>query len=100
MKNVLKTLAKSLLIPLRLTRAALATDAAVQNKIHSSRTTLIISDDEMEDMKIVKSLEESGLLIKGVTETIENDAKNIKLDFFSMLLDILGASLLGNLLAD
>ena len=100
MKNVLKTLAKSLLIPLRLTRAALATDAAVQNKIHSSRTTLIISDEEMEDMKIVKSLEESGLLIKGVTETIENDAKNIKLDFFSMLLDILGASLLGNLLAD
>ena len=53
----------------------------------------------MEDiMKIVKSLEESGLLIKGVSETIKNEAKEQKSRFLSMLLRTLAASLLGNLL--
>ena len=49
-------------------------------------------------MKIVKSLEESGLLIKGVSETIKNEAKEQKAGFLRMLLGTLGASLLGNLL--
>ena len=62
-------------------------------------TTLIISNDEIEDiMKIVKSLEFSSLLLKGVTETVQNDAKEQKGGFLSMLLGTLGASLLGNLL--
>ena len=49
-------------------------------------------------MKIIKSFEESGLLIKGVSETIKNEAKEEKGGFLGMLLDILGASILGNLL--
>ena len=62
-------------------------------------TTLIISNDEIEDIiKIVKSLEDCGLLIKGVTETVQNEVKEQKGGFLSMLLGTLGASLLGNLL--
>ena len=54
----------------------------------------------MEDlMKIVKSLEDSGLLIKGVGQTIQNEAKEWKRGFISMLLDTLGATLLENMLA-
>ena len=54
----------------------------------------------MEDvMKIVKSLEESGLLIKGISETIKNEAKEQKGRFLSMLLGTLVASVLGNALA-
>ena len=54
----------------------------------------------MEDIiKIVKSLEDSGLLLKGVTETVQNEAKEQKGGFLSMLLGTLGASLLGNILA-
>ena len=49
-------------------------------------------------MKIVMSLEDSGLLIKGVNETIQNETKEQKKGFLSMLLEILGGSLLGNLL--
>ena len=62
-------------------------------------TTLIISNDEIRDIiKIVTSLEESGLLLKGVTETIQNEVREQKGGFLSMLLVTLGASLLGNLL--
>ena len=62
-------------------------------------TTLIISNDEMNDIiKIVKSLENSGALLKGVSETIQNEAKEQRGGFLSMLLGTLGASLLGNLL--
>ena len=67
----------------------------------SGTTTLIICNEEMEDiMKIVKSLEESGLLIKGVSETIQNEAKQKKKKggLLNMLLRTLGASLLGNVL--
>ena len=64
----------------------------------SGTTALIISNEEMNDiMKIVKSLEEFGLLIKDASETIKNEAKEQKGQFLSMLLDTLGA-LLGNLL--
>ena len=66
--------------------------------LHVINITLVILNEEMNDiMEIVKFLEESGLLIKGVSETIKNEAK--KVGFLSMLLDTLGASLLGNLLA-
>ena len=62
-------------------------------------TTLIISNEEMNDiMKIVKSLEVSSLLIKNVSETIQNETKEQTEGFLSMLLGKLGSSLLGNLL--
>ena len=62
-------------------------------------TTLIMSNDEIGDIiNIVKSLAGSGLLLKGVTETVQNEAKEQKGGFLSMLLGTLGASLLGNLL--
>ena len=66
MKNALKPLAKSLLIPSGLTAAASATDAVIQKKIFCSvMMTIVVSNEEMDDtMKIIKSLEESGLLIK------------------------------------
>ena len=74
--NLLKPLAERVLIPLGLTAAASATDAAIHEKMFQTFfTTLIISNEEMNNMKIVKSLEESGLLIKGVSETTENEAK-------------------------
>ena len=66
----------------------------------SHTTTLIISCDEMKDIiEIVKSLEYSGLLLKGVSETIQNESKEQKGRFLSVLLGTLGASLLGNLVA-
>ena len=66
----------------------------------SDTTTLIMKNElKMNDiMKIVKSLQETGLLIKGVSETIKNEAKEQKGVFLGMLLSTLGASLLGNLL--
>ena len=98
--NVLKPLAKGVLIVLGLTAAASATNAAILKKMFGSGvTTLIISIEDMNDiMKIVKSLEESGLLIKRVNETIKNEAKEQKGGFLGMLLATLGASFLGNLL--
>ena len=65
----------------------------------SSMTTLIITNEEMNNiMKTVKCLEDIGLLIKGVSETIKNEAKKQKRGFLGMLLSTLGASLLENLL--
>ena len=100
-KNVMNPLAKRVLIPLELTAAASAADAGIHKKISGSgnMSTLIISNDEMGDIiKIVKSLEDSGLLLKGVTETVQNEVKEQKGGFLSMLLGTLGAVLLGNLL--
>ena len=72
---------------------------SVHNRSLHNNTTLIISNDEIEDIiKIVKSLEDSGLLLKGVTETVQNEVKEQKGGFLSMLLGTLGVSLLGNLL--
>ena len=66
----------------------------------SGMTTLIISNNEMDDiLKIVKSLENSGLLLKGVSEIIQRKAKEQKGGFLSMLLGTLGASLLGDILS-
>ena len=81
-KNVIKPLAKSVLISLGLTAAASAADAGIHKKIlgsvhnHPSPTTLIISNNEIKDIiKIVKSLEDSGLLLEGATETVQNEVK-------------------------
>ena len=66
----------------------------------SGTTTLIISNDEMNDIiKIVKSLEDSGVILKGVSETIQHEAKEQRGGFLSMLLGTLGASLLGDILS-
>ena len=63
------------------------------------RTTFKISDEEINDiMKTVKSVEDSGLLIKGICETIKNEAKEQKGGFLGILLGTLGASLLGKML--
>ena len=98
-------LLKSVIKPLDmlgLTAAASATDAAINKKILGSgnHTTLIISNDDIQDLlKIVKSLEDSSILLDGITETAKNEVKEQKGGFLSMLLGTLGASLLGNMLA-
>ena len=91
-------LAKNVLASLGITAAASAIDARIQKKIHGSgATTLIISNEEMNDiMKIVQALEDSNILLKGVTKTIKNETKEQKGGFLSMLLGTLGASLLGS----
>ena len=93
-------LAKNVLAPLGITAAASAIDAGIQKKIHGSgTTTLIISNKEMNNIiKIVEAVEDSNILLKGVTKTIKNETKEQKEGFLSMLLGTLGASLLGNLL--
>ena len=64
-----------------------------------NHTTLIISNDDMQDLsKIVKSLEDSGILLDGITETVKNEVKEQKGTFLSRLLGTLGASLLGDVL--
>ena len=65
----------------------------------SGNTTLIISNDDMKDLiKIVTTLEEHDILLKGISKKIKNETKEQKGGFLSMLLGTLGASLLGNLL--
>ena len=102
MKSVIKPLAKSVLIPLGLTAAA-AADVGIHKKILGSghnNTTLIISNDEMDDiLKVVKSLENSGVFLKDVSETIQHEAKEQRGGFLSMLLGTLVASLLGDVLS-
>ena len=100
MPLVLKPLAKTALVPLWLATAVSARDAAIHKKIlGSGNTILIISNEEMNDiMKIIKSLEKSGLLIEGACETIKNEAKEQKDRLLSMLLVTLSATLLGNIL--
>ena len=100
MKSVLTPLAKSVLLPLGLSAGMPTADAAIHKKIHGSgRTALLISNEEMEDvMKIVNSLEESGLIIKRVSETFKNETKEQKEGFFSMLLATSVASMLGSAL--
>ena len=110
-KNVIKTLAKSVLIPLRLTAAASSVDAGIHKKILGSgkrpldlalqnNTTLIISNDEMKDIiEIVKSLEDFDLLLKRLSKKTQNEANEQKRGFLSMLLGTSGASSLGNILA-
>ena len=103
--KVAMPLVKNVLSPLRLTAAMSAIDGSIQKKIHGSGATkgagvkLIIEQEDMKDiMKIIKALENSGILLKGVSKTIKNETKEQRGGFLSMLLGTLGASLLGNLL--
>ena len=76
-----------------------AIDGSINKKIHGSRVNLIIEQEDMNDIiKIIKSLENSGILLKGVTKTIENETKERRGGFLSMLFGTLGAGLLRNLL--
>ena len=99
--KVAMPLAKNVLAPLGLSTAMSAIDGSIKKKMLGSRTTtLIISNDEMDDiLKIVKSLEDSNVLFKGVSETIQHEAKEQRGGFLSMLLGTLGASLLGDILS-
>ena len=83
MKNVVKPLVKSVLIPSRLTAAVSAAEARIHKKILGSGTTTpVISNDEMKDIiRIVKFLEDSGLLLKEVSKTIQVKLKNKNDDF-------------------
>ena len=89
--KVAVSIAKNILGPLGITAAASAIDTGIQKKIHDSgTTTLIISNEEMNDiMKIVQALEDSNILLKGITETIENERKEQKGGFIGMLLGTL-----------
>ena len=104
--KVAMPLAKNVLAPLGLTVATSAIDGSIQKKIHGLGATkgagikLIIEQEDMNDiMKIIGALENSGILLKGVSKTIENETKEQKGGFLSMLLGTLGAILLGNLLS-
>ena len=86
-------------LPLGLTAAMSAIDGSMQKKIHGSGVKLIIEQEDMNDiMKIIKALENSGILLKGVSKTIKNETKEQRGGFLSMLLGTLAASLLGNFL--
>ena len=86
MKNMLQSLDKSVLIPLGLTAGA---SVAIHEKILGSGTTTLI----------ISNKEDSGLLIKGITQAILNKTKSLKGGFLGMLLGTLGESLSGNMLA-
>ena len=76
-----------------------AIDGSIQRKIHGSGIKLIIEEEDMQDIiKIIKGLENSDILLKGVSKRIESEIKEQRGGFLSMLLGTLGASLLGNLL--
>ena len=97
--KVALSLAKNVLTPLGLTAAMSTIDGSIQMKIHGSGVKLIIEEEDMQDIiKIIKELEKSDILLKGVSKTIENEIKEQRGGFLSMLLGTLGASLLGNLL--
>ena len=93
-------LAKNVLAPLALTAAMSAIDGSIEKKINGSGVKSIIEQGDMNDiMKIIKALENSGILLKGVSKTIRNETKKQRGGFLSMLRGTLGASLLGNLLS-
>ena len=97
--KVAMPLTKNVLAPLGLTAAMSAIDGSIQKKIHGSGVKLIIEQEDLKDiMKIIKALENSGILLKGVSKTIKNETKEQRGGFLSILLGTLEASLLGNLL--
>ena len=97
--KVAMPLAKNVLASLGLTAAMSAIDGGVQKNMRGDGINLIIENEDMNDiMKIIEALENLGILLKGVTKTIENETKEQRGGFLSMLLGTLGASLLGNLL--
>ena len=80
-------LAKNILTPLGITAAALPIDAEIQKKMHGSGiATLIISNEEMNDvLKIIQVLEDSNVLLKGVTKTIKNKTRTKKRIFMNVI---------------
>ena len=100
--KVAMPLAKNVLAPLGLTAVMSAVDGGIQKKIHGSGIKLIIEEEEdMQDIiKIIKELENSDILLKRVSKTIENEIKEQRGGFLSTLLGTLGASLLRNLLTE
>ena len=101
MKNLLTPLARSFLVPLGLSAGISAADVIIQKKIYGSGTTAsIISNEETEDiMKIVKSFEESGLLVKEIkikNETKDQDGGFLPMPFGTLAASLLGSALTGN----
>ena len=97
--KVAMPLPKNVLPPLGLTAAMSAIDGGIQKQIHGSGVKLIIEQENMNDViKIIEALENSGILLKGVTKAIENETKEQRGGLLGMLLGTLGTSLLGNLL--
>ena len=97
--KVAMPLAKNVLAPLGLTAAMSAIDESIQKKIYGSGVKLIVEQEDLNDIiKIIQVLENSGILLKGVTKTFQNETKEERGGFLSMLLGTLGTSLLGNLL--
>ena len=92
-------LAQNILAPLRITAAALAIDARIRKKMHGSgTTTLIISNEEMNDiMKIFRALEHSNILLKGITKAVKNETREQRGGFLGTLVGTLGSILLGSL---
>ena len=84
-KHVLTPISENVLLLLGVTAVVSASDAAIQNNIYGSgMTTMIIWNKEMKNiMKMVTSLEEPGLLIKGVSNAIENEANKQKVGFLA-----------------
>ena len=98
--KVAMPLVKNVLAPLGLTAAMSVIDGGIQKKMKGEGVKLVIEQEYMNDIiKIIEALENSGVLLKGVTKTIENETKEQSGGFLSMLLGTLGASLLGNLLS-
>ena len=96
--KVAMPLAKNVLAPLGLTAAMSAIDGRIQKKMRGDGIKLIIEQEDMNDIiKVIEALENSGILLKGVIKTIENETEEQRGGFLSILLGILGASLLGNL---
>ena len=108
MKNVIKRSAKSVFIPLGLTDTASTVDAGIHktiivpgrlSELERQTKKLIISDEEMNDiLKIIESFEESSLLMKGVTKTIENETKEQSANNIGILLTTLKGNSLGYML--
>ena len=97
--KVTMPLAKNVLAPLGLTAAMSAIDGSIQKKIHGSGVKLILEQEDMKDnLKNIEALENSGILLKRVTKTIENETKEQRAGVLSMLLGTLGVSLVGDLL--
>ena len=98
--KVAMPLAKNVLAPLDLAAAMSAIDGGIKKKMRGEGIKFINEQEYMNDIiKIIEALENSGILLKGVTKTIENETKEQRGGFLSMLLGTLGASLLGNLLS-
>ena len=99
--KVAMLLAKNVLAPLVLTAPMSEIDGSIHKKMRGEGIKLFIEQEDMNDIiKIIETLENSGILLKGVTKTIENETKEQRGGFLNMLLSTLGASLLGNLLSE